>query len=147
VRAGPSLSDQLAEMLAAGPQLPPPVVEPPQPIITIVHHVQGPQFGSFSPILPAELPPRAHTVPVSEPVNFFPRTGLVPKTRRAGEPSFLDRSGPLGTERPPADVPVQTSAPFEQRLQNLRAERRPASHMPPPRPLIVRFRPSQANLC
>jgi hypothetical protein len=114
-------------MLAAGPQLPPPGVEPPQPIITIVHHVQGPQYRSLSPILPAELLPRAHTVPVLEPVNFYPRTGRVPRTRRARQGPYLDCSEPLATKRPSADVPAHTLAPFERRLQNLRAERRPAS--------------------
>lgn len=132
VRAGPSLSDQLAEMLAAGPQLPPPGVQPPQPIITIVHHVQGPQYRSLSPILPAELPPRAHTEPVVEPVNFYPRTGGVPRTRRR---PYLDRSRPLGTERPSDAAPIPTSAPFQQRLENLRRERRP--DVPPARPVIV----------
>jgi hypothetical protein len=100
VRPTRSLSDQLADMLAAGPQIPPPGVVPPQPIIPIVHHPQGPDYESFSPILP-DLPR-----PYTAPVVFEPTVRRPARTR----------------------APMRPRPEFERDLQTLRDEHRP--HLP-----------------
>jgi hypothetical protein len=124
VRPGPNLNDMVADMLAAGPQIPPPGVLQPPPLALLVHQPFAPHRGD-SPFQPTDLPIRPAT---HEPVDFREGRPHPSRTRRQS-----DRSGVGVVE---ADEPRVDAYPFPHAPGDI--FRRPSlRRRPPVRPVIV----------
>ena len=99
VRAtGPSLSEQLADLLSTGPPQPAPAVEPPPPLVHLIYRPipRAARPRSASPTFDFDLPQRPQTAPPEE----FPEPLL---GRRRSRP--LSRRGPPGGPPPPGPPP------------------------------------------
>lgn len=72
VRAGPTLDEQLADLAASGPLPPTGAVQPPPPLVPLIYR-PGPRLfrpRSASPTIEIDIPPRAGTVPIAEPLVY-----------------------------------------------------------------------------
>jgi hypothetical protein len=108
-RPGPDLNDMIADLLAAGPQIPTRDVQQPPALTPLAHRPHIPRRAE-SPLPTYDLPPRPHTI---QPVDFrdgrprpVPRRSdpLVPGLRPDGHeqpPQVTTRLGDLGRSRPP----------------------------------------------
>jgi hypothetical protein len=104
--AGPSLAQQLEDILSAGANIPPPVVQPPPALIPFVYQPaeRGPRPRSASPASLRDLPRRPFTDPPVriQPVDFRDRRG----PRRTGyRPRDTSEAG--ASFAPPVVPPVQ----------------------------------------
>ncbi|KAI0943617.1 hypothetical protein AcW1_002739 [Taiwanofungus camphoratus] len=135
VRIGPSLDEQLADIMATGA---PPVQHPvhfPPPLIPLVYR-PGPRVSrprSASPIYETDLPPRPGTYPIMEPVRFerpsrrVPRVGprrrFVPPPISEGEDQFTPRVVPWGPDDVRRPDPGESDIDFLRAVQDRRRGR------------------------
>lgn len=130
VRTGPSLDDQLAELLSAPPPVAPPAApQGPPPLVPFTYQPapRASRPRSLSPTL--ELPLRPYTAPV----RFEPHPGPVRRTPRWREPR-PPPSGDLRSEL--AETPVVPTPPDQ--IMGDPGRRRPGP-MPPAEPVLVSF--------
>jgi hypothetical protein len=128
VRTGPSLDDQLADLLSAPPPVAPPAApQGPPPLVPFTYQPapRASRPRSLSPTL--ELPLRPYTAPV----RFEPRPGPVRRTPRYREPR-PPPSGDLRSEL--AETPVVPTPPDQ--IMGDPGRRRPGP-MPPAEPVLV----------
>ncbi|EPQ51904.1 hypothetical protein GLOTRDRAFT_140838 [Gloeophyllum trabeum ATCC 11539] len=144
VRAGPSLDEQLENLLGSGPQMPPPTVQAPPPLIPFVYRPAPHRPRSESPTIGPDLPPRrSYTAPAPDlytvrrpPRRSGGRPGrppFYPPPRTAS--SFRDqgREPPVIPSLPPEEGPVEGSRrpegesgpDFLRALRELRRRRHP----------------------
>lgn len=125
-RPGPSLDERLADLAASEPLPPPANVQPPPPLVPLIYRpgarISRPR--SASPTFETDLPPRAGTVPLMEPVFVErpPRHRVQPSGRRRfqppgqsmGPPSEIDSEFPdqtMRTVRPGFEATPGTARP------------------------------------
>jgi hypothetical protein len=127
VRPGPSLDDQLADLLGAAPPAAPPVVQPPPPLIPFNYQpaARASRPRSTSPTL--DIPIRPYTTPV----RFEPQPG--PVRRRRPQP----RPPPSAADWLPdnGETPRVVPTPPDQIMGDV--GRRPSRSQPPIGPVIV----------
>lgn len=153
VRTGPSLDDQLADLLGAPPVFQPTAVQPPPPLVPFTYHPtsRAARPRSRSPTLD-ETPVRPWTAPfVVEPVRFNRPPGRRPHRVHVRRPPQSDtdwqseRDGPETPQEPdrrPELPPSQAPTPRpEFRMGDLgqrpQAPGRRPGPMPPAHPVIV----------
>lgn len=129
VRTGPSLDDQLADLLGAPPSAPPPPVQPPPPLIPFTYQpaARASRPRSISPTL--DIPIRPYTAPV----RFDPLPGPIRRTRwrERHPPPSTDWRFDLGIPHTPRVIPT---GPQPATMADL--GRRPG-HLPPAEPVLV----------
>ncbi|EGO01064.1 hypothetical protein SERLA73DRAFT_151625 [Serpula lacrymans var. lacrymans S7.3] len=136
VRTGPSLDDQLLELLGAPPPLPPAHPQLPPTLIPFTYQPapRASRSRSTSPIL---MPDRPRTVPFTreEPVNFSPTR--IRRVRTVRRPPPAGQRRPVSaTEPSEMDTPriIPARPPFAQADIGRQEERRP--RVPPAYPVI-----------
>lgn len=132
VRTGPSLDDQLADLLGAPPPAAPSAVQPPPPLIPFTYHPapRASRPRSMSPTL--DIPIRPYTAPV----RFEPHPGPARRTQRWREPRpppSTDWRSDLGIPQTPRVVPT---GPDRFDMADPGAHRRPGP-FPPAGPVLV----------
>lgn len=150
IRAGPSFAERLEEMMTSGPLPTRPPVQPPLPITPLAYRagrrVTRPR--SVSPVFEADIPMRAATVPIAEPMRP-PQPPYLPRTRRNGRrplvvPPPSSENETLYTPsvmRPPEgmpyDRPESIGPDFLRELQNNRRMRTGSVAYRHPPPVIT----------
>jgi hypothetical protein len=131
VRTGPSLDDQLADLLGAPPPAAPTAVQPPPPLVPFTYQPapRASRPRSLSPTL--DIPIRPYTAPV----RFEPQPGPVRRTQRLREreprpPPSADWRSDIG------ETPRVVPTPPDQIMGDVGRQRRPGP-MPPAEPVIV----------
>lgn len=133
VRTGPSLDDQLADLLGAPPPVPPPAVQPPPPLVPFTYQPapRASRPRSLSPTL--DIPIRPYTAPVRfgpDPEPFR----RPPRRREPRPPPSADWRSDLGVPQSPRVVPMGPS----HILEDPRMHRRPG-FVPPAEPVLVSY--------
>lgn len=133
-RSGPSLDDQLADLLGAPPATVVPGVQPPPPLIPFTYHPapRSSRPRSQSPTL--DIPIRPYTAPV----RFEPHPGPVRRTQRWRDPRpppSADWRSDLGVPHTPRVVPTAPDHVMGDPGRN-----RHGGYVPPAEPVLVRMR-------
>jgi hypothetical protein len=147
LRFGPSLDEQLAELLTSGPPLPPPRVQQPPPLVPLVYR---PFTGrrrprSLSPSIDADIPDRPSTFPLRvEPMQLYryPRPGIRPSGRHRRRTGATMPSGATPSMAPTAPSefgptqiePSRDDIDMEAEIRRRRAQLQ--QQVPPPLPIV-----------
>ena len=129
VRTGPSLGDQLADLLGAPSAAPPAAaVQPPPPLVHFTYNPapRASRPRSMSPTL--DIPIRPYTAPV----RFEPQPGPVRRTQRWREP----RPPPSGDWHSDVGEPPRVVPTPPDQIMGDAGTRRPGP-MPPAEPILV----------